>query len=108
MRSRLEQSLCNCWGLSTFNSHPRILISAAVFFFLQARPSARGGVSKQRGQVHPACEDLILPALQSMSALRSVAAAAKKLVQVQHASIAVPLNVQVPLQVSLWQLKPRA
>ena len=30
-----------------------------------------------------------------MSALRSVAAAAKKLVQVQHASIAVPINVQV-------------
>ena len=42
-----------------------------------------------------------------MSALRSVAAAAKKLVQVQHASIPVPLNVQVLLHAPLWHLKPQ-
>lgn len=95
-------------ALSTFNTSLRILRIAAVLCFLQAGPSARGGVSKQRGKLSPACECLVLPPLQSMSALRSVASAAKKLVQVQHASIAVPHNVQVPLHASLWQLKPTA
>ena len=76
--------------------------------FLQAGPCAREGVSKQRSKLSLACEYSPLPPLQSMSALRSVAAAAKKLVQVQHASIPVPLNVQVSLHASLWHLKPQS